>query len=75
MLVAVAFSRGGDSPSPAPATASAAPTTPAPAAATANAKATGTVTITAVGDVVMGTPEFGLPPAGGSTLFNGVKPC
>ncbi len=76
MLVAVAFSRGGDSPSPAPATASAAPTTPAPAAATANAKAkaTGTVTITAVGDVVMGTPEFGLPPAGGSTLFNGVKP-
>ncbi len=56
------------------ATASAAPTTPAPAAATANAKATGTVTITAVGDVVMGTPEFGLPPAGGSTLFNGVKP-
>jgi len=73
MLVAIAFSRGGDSPSPAPAAASAAPTTPAPAAAAATATATGTVTITAVGDVVMGTPEFGLPPAGGSTLFNGVK--
>ena len=28
----------------------------------------------AVGDVVMGTPEFGLPPANGSTLFNDVKP-
>ena len=32
------------------------------------------VSVAAVGDTVMGTPEFGLPPAGGSTLFNAVKP-
>lgn len=30
------------------------------------------VSLVAVGDTVMGTPEFGLPPANGSTLFDGV---
>ncbi len=78
LLVAIAFSPDSDSPAPASATASVAPAAATPAAAAATATGTGTgrgtVTITAVGDVVMGTPEFGLPPAGGSTLFNGVKP-
>lgn len=32
------------------------------------------VSVAAVGDTVMGTPEFGLPPAGGSRLFSRVKP-
>ena len=38
------------------------------------ARGTTDVAVTSVGDVVMGTPEFGLPPAGGSTLFSAVKP-
>lgn len=31
------------------------------------------ISLTAVGDTVMGTAEFGLPPAGGSTLFTNVR--
>ncbi len=32
------------------------------------------VSVAAVGDIVMGTPQFGLPAAGGSRLFSQVKP-
>ncbi len=45
----------------------------APATTSAPARAR-SVTVAAVGDTVMGTPEFGLPPAGGSRLFSAVKP-
>ena len=69
-VIAIAFSRGDDAPAPAPATASAAPAK-APAAPT---QGTADVSIASVGDVVMGTPEFGLPPANGSTLFSAVTP-
>lgn len=55
--------------SDAAAVASHAQTTPVPTTPTG-----GGVSLAAVGDTVMGTPEFGLPPAGGSTLFNAVKP-
>ena len=48
-------------------------TTPATTPTTAAPGASG-ASVAAVGDTVMGTPEFGLPPAGGSTLFNAVKP-
>lgn len=44
------------------------------AGATASPAAGADVSLAAVGDTVMGTPEFGLPPSGGSTLFNAVKP-
>ena len=73
ILAAVAYS-GGDE-SPAPSTADAAPAARAPTAeSAAPLQGTANVTITSVGDVVMGTPEFGLPPAGGSTLFSSVAP-
>jgi poly-gamma-glutamate capsule biosynthesis protein CapA/YwtB (metallophosphatase superfamily) len=49
------------------AAATTAPATTAPPAASG-------ISVAAVGDTVMGTPEFGLPPAGGSTLFRAVKP-
>ena len=32
------------------------------------------ISVAAVGDIVMGTPQFGLPPANGSALFSRVKP-
>lgn len=73
VVAAIAYSDGDDAP--APSTAEAA--TAAPAVKTESAAPTpGTadVAVTSVGDVVMGTPEFGLPPAGGSTLFSAVKP-
>jgi len=47
-----------------------APATTAPAAGPGTAD----VSVAAVGDIVMGTPEFGLPPAGGRRLFSAVKP-
>lgn len=49
-------------------------TTPTTIEGAAAAPGASGVSVAAVGDTVMGTPEFGLPPAGGSTLFNGVKP-
>lgn len=49
-------------------------TTPTTTEGAAAAPGASGVSVAAVGDTVMGTPEFGLPPAGGSTLFNGVKP-
>ena len=47
-------------------TTSVTPRTPAPSSAR--------VSLTAVGDIMMGTPQFGLPPANGSQLFTAVKP-
>ncbi len=83
-LVAVIASGRGGTPEVSTANAEApraptqvAPATPATTAAPATtAPATGgrDVTLATVGDTVMGTPEFGLPPAGGSTLFTAVKP-
>jgi poly-gamma-glutamate capsule biosynthesis protein CapA/YwtB (metallophosphatase superfamily) len=46
------------------------PAAPAPVAA----RPPKTVRITVVGDTVMGTPEYGLPPDGGATFFSAVKP-
>ena len=46
------------------------PATSAPAAGPGTAD----VSVAAVGDIVMGTPKFGLPPAGGRRLFSAVKP-
>ena len=48
-------------------------TTQGTGGATAAPGASG-ASVAAVGDTVMGTREFGLPPAGGSTLFTAVKP-
>lgn len=73
-LVAVLASGRGGTPEVSTATAEA-PRAPTQVAATTAPAAGGRdVTLATVGDTVMGTPEFGLPPAGGSTLFNGVKP-
>jgi hypothetical protein len=47
---------------------------PTTQATTAPAPGVRDVALAAVGDTVMGTPEFGLPPAGGSTLFRAVRP-
>jgi hypothetical protein len=67
----MAYSDGEDAP--APSTAQAAPAAAAPSTQNAApAQGTADVTIASVGDVVMGTPEFGLPPANGSTLFSSV---
>jgi hypothetical protein len=44
------------------------------AAAAPRAPAGSTVRITWVGDIMMGTPSFGLPPAGGRDLFTAVRP-
>jgi hypothetical protein len=69
----IAYSDGEDAP--APSTAQAAPAAAAPSTQNATpAQGTANVTVASVGDVVMGTPEFGLPPANGSTLFNAVRP-
>jgi len=66
----MAYSDGEDAPAPSTAQAAA---TPTPSAQTATpAQGTADVTVASVGDVVMGTPEFGLPPANGSTLFSSV---
>jgi poly-gamma-glutamate capsule biosynthesis protein CapA/YwtB (metallophosphatase superfamily) len=54
-------------PEPAAAPASEAQVATAPPAAKG-------ISVAAVGDIVMGTPQFGLPPANGSTLFSRVKP-
>ena len=40
----------------------------------ATAVAMRTVRITVVGDTVMGTPEYGLPPDGGASFFSAVRP-
>ncbi|MFM8828004.1 MAG: CapA family protein, partial [Actinomycetota bacterium] len=54
--------------------AAATPTAPTTGDGATAAPGASGVSVAAVGDTVMGTPEFGLPPAGGSTLFTGVKP-
>jgi hypothetical protein len=64
--------RGGPAPTRA-AEQQAGPTTAPGTTAPTPAGAVG-ISLSAVGDTVMGTPEFGLPPAGGSTLFTRVKP-
>lgn len=71
---AAAGPTGSSGATAAPATAAAAaPAVTTAPTATAPAGPAG-VSLAAVGDTVMGTPEFGLPPAGGSTLFTAVKP-
>ena len=73
-LVAVLASGRGGTPEVSTANAEAPRASAQVAATTAPAAGGRDVTLATVGDTVMGTPEFGLPPAGGSTLFNGVKP-
>ncbi|MBM3665784.1 MAG: CapA family protein [Actinobacteria bacterium] len=50
------------------------PATPATTDGATAAPGASGVSVAAVGDTVMGTPEFGLPPASGSTLLDAVKP-
>lgn len=85
-VAALALGRGGSS-SPQSAQAATAPAgTPPPPATGAttgststgaqppNPQGAGTVTVSVVGDIVMGTPEYGLPPDGGASFFSSVAP-
>jgi hypothetical protein len=66
---------GGSSPTAATAPSAAAPTAPATTAAPpAAGPPKGTVRVAAVGDIVMGTPDYGLPPDGGASFFSSVAP-
>lgn len=78
---AVVATRSGDAATdvattsvPAVTTSEAAPTasTEAPRTEEASAVADAKVTIAATGDIVMGTPTYGLPPDGGRSFFDGV---
>jgi Bacterial capsule synthesis protein PGA_cap len=83
--VVLATRNGGESPVAitvnAPTTTVNAPTTTVPGASSTEpattterpaAPADAKVTVTAVGDIVMGTTTYGLPPDGGKTFFDGV---
>jgi Bacterial capsule synthesis protein PGA_cap len=59
----------GPSAAPPPESTTATPTGPQPPGTTA-----ATVKISVVGDIVMGTPDYGLPPDGGASLFSSVAP-
>jgi hypothetical protein len=68
---------GGSSPDAATGPSAAAPTSPAPATTAQPPAATppkGTVRVAVVGDIVMGTPDYGLPPDGGASFFSSVAP-
>jgi Bacterial capsule synthesis protein PGA_cap len=75
--VAFALARGGDSGSGADPSAARPAPAPARPAADGGARAAArpsarTVRFAVVGDIVMGTPDYGLPPDGGASFFSGV---
>jgi hypothetical protein len=76
--VALALARGGGSGSDrADAAASTAPAQPPPTTTGAEpdpGAAARTLTFSAVGDIVMGTPDYGLAPDGGASFFSAVAP-
>lgn len=80
LIIAVATSDDGDSSSvvPVTTTTTTALTTPTDTTGTTSLQpapvGTAPVSVAAVGDTMMGTPEFGLPPDDGATLFSAVTP-
>ncbi len=80
LIIAIATSNDGDSSSVVPVTnpTTTVLTTPTDTTGTTSLQparpGTSPVSVAAVGDTMMGTPEFGLPPDDGATLFSAVTP-
>lgn len=83
LIIAIATSNDEGAPTPSeptipPVTTGASPTAPTATTDTTSlrpaAPGASSVSVAAVGDTMMGTPEFGLPPNDGATLFSAVTP-